>query len=63
MGDLKLAVDLIGQVGFPVFVAVVLLYQVFRMDAQNRATLEKQSQALSDILYALNLILHKEGLK
>lgn len=61
--DLKPISDFITAVGFPIFVAVVLLYWVLQMDARNRATLEKHSQALEVIIQALDLILHKEGLK
>ena len=61
--DLKPIADFISQVGFPIFVAVVLLWQVFAMDRKNRAALEKQNQALGTIIDALNQILHKEGLK
>jgi hypothetical protein len=55
--------DFISQVGFPIFVAVVLLYQVFKMDARNRAAVERLSDAHQAIIAALDLILHKEGLK
>jgi hypothetical protein len=55
--------DFIKEVGFPIFVAVVLLYQVFRMDARNRAAIDRLSDAHQSIIAALDLILHKEGLK
>lgn len=63
MPDLKSIADFIQAVGFPASVAIVLLYQVFAMDKANRTVLEKQNQALETIIEALNLILHKEGLK
>jgi len=63
MPDLKSIADFIQAIGFPSAVAIVLLYQVFSMDNRNRAVLEKQNAALETIIEALNLILHKEGLK
>ncbi len=47
MPDLKHIGDFISQVGFPVFIALVFVYQLFAMDTANRATLDKQNELLS----------------
>lgn len=60
MPDLKPIGDFIGQVGFPIFIALVFVYQVFKMDAANRAVLDKQNASLDAILYKLDQLINRK---
>lgn len=61
MPDLKPIGDFISTVGFPVFIALVFVYQVFAMDKANRATLNKQNDLLGHIKEAVDILLQKKG--
>jgi hypothetical protein len=60
MPDLKSIGDLISQVGFPIFIACVFVYQVFAMDKANRATLDKQNELLTHIYESVNQLLARK---
>jgi len=59
--DLKPLGDFISQVGFPICIALVFVYQVFAMDKANRATLDKQNELLGHIKEAVDILLGRKG--
>lgn len=61
MPDLKPLGEFIQAIGFPAAVALILLYQVFKMDSANRATLDKQNDLLGHIKEAVDLLLRSKA--
>lgn len=53
--------DFIAQVGFPCFVAVVLLFQVLHMHRENHETMDKLADQVKELLVILKLNFPSRG--
>jgi hypothetical protein len=57
--ELKAVADFIGAVGFPVFVAVVMMWTTWGLHRENRADLHELASAMKDICEVLHTLVNQ----